>query len=47
MKQLLLTPREVSERRIIPCCEEEIRCLVRKGDIPAIRRKGRKVLIHY
>lgn len=47
MQQLLLTPDEIAERRIIPYCAEEIRRLVRKGEIPAVRRQGRRVLIHY
>lgn len=47
MEKLLYTPDEIAEQRIIPYCAEEIRRLVRRGEIPAVRRQGRRILIHY
>lgn len=47
MQKLLYTPDEIEAARIIPYCAEEIRRLVRRGDIPAVRRQGRRILIHY
>ena len=47
MERLLWTPDEIASERIIPYCAEEIRRLVRSGDIPAVRRRGRRILIHY
>lgn len=46
MERLLWTPDDISAERIIPYCPEEIRRMVRRGEIPAIRRPGRRVVIH-
>ncbi|WP_353744141.1 helix-turn-helix domain-containing protein [Halomonas sp.] len=47
MERLLWTPDEIAEQRIIPYCAEEIRRMVRRGEIPAVRRRGRRILIHH
>ncbi len=46
MERLLWTPDQIADEQLIPYCAEEIRRLVRKGEIPAVRRQGRRILIH-
>ncbi|WP_423841400.1 helix-turn-helix domain-containing protein [Vreelandella maris] len=46
MERLLWTPDDISQERIIPYCPEEIRRMVRRGEIPAIKRRGKRVVIH-
>jgi len=46
MEKLLWTPDEIADAAIIPYCAEEIRRLVRRGEIGAVRHRGRRVLIH-
>lgn len=46
MEPLLMTPEYISKHQLIPYCTESIRRLVRSGQIPAVRRQGKRILIH-